>query len=76
MKETNEEIRKIKDYLMNRLEKLDDDTYMHENMKDEITRANASANAALTYIKAINLQLTLDKAKSKSKDSIKEMCDM
>lgn len=67
----NKDIQSIQTYLMNRLEKLNDDNYMKENLKDEISRSNTVSNTALAYI--INLQLRIDGLTTKERQTIKRV---
>lgn len=69
------DIKKIQTYLMNRLEKLNDDKYMKENLKDEISRSNTTANTALAYIKVVNLKLKVNGLSSKERETIKKISD-
>lgn len=69
----NKDIQSIQTYLMNRLEKLNDDNYMKENLKDEISRSNTVSNTALAYIKVVNLQLRIDGLSTKERQTIKRV---
>lgn len=69
------DIKNIQNYLMNRLEKLDDDEYMKDNLKGEVARSNATANTALTYVKVINLKLRVNGLSAKERQAIKEISD-
>lgn len=69
------DIKNIQNYLMNRLEKLNDDKYMKDNLKGEVARSNATANTALTYIKVVNLKLRVNSLSSKERKAIKEISD-
>lgn len=69
----NKDIQSIQTYLMNRLEKLNDDNYMKENLKDEISRSNTVSNTALAYIKVVNLQLRIDGLTTKERQTIKRV---
>ena len=69
----NKDIQSIQTYLMNRLEKLNDDNYMKENLKDEISRSNTVSNTALAYIKVVNLQLRIDSLTKKERQTIKRV---
>lgn len=69
------DIKNIQQYLMNRLEKLNDDKYMKDNLKGEVARSNATANTALTYIKVVNLKLRVNSLSSKERKAIKEISD-
>lgn len=69
----NKDIQSIQTYLMNRLEKLNDDNYMKENLKDEISRSNTVSNTALAYIKVVDLQLRIDGLSTKERQTIKRV---
>lgn len=66
-------IQQIQNYLMNRLDKLNDDEYMKSNLKDEVMRSNAVTNSALAYIKIKNLELRLNGLTSAERQAISKV---
>lgn len=66
-------IQQIQNYLMNRLDKLNDDDYMKSNLKDEVMRSNAVTNSALAYIKIKNLELRLNGLTSAERQAISKV---
>ena len=55
-----DDINRIQKYLMERLNKLNDDKYMKENLKEEIARSNTVTNTSLAYIKIKNLEMRIN----------------
>ena len=70
-----DDIKKIQKYLMNRLDKLNDDKYMENNLKDEISRSNTVSNTALAYIKIVNLKLRINGLSTKERETIKKVSE-
>lgn len=70
-----EDIRRIQKYLMNRLDKLNDDKYMKKNLKDEIMRSNATTNSSLAYIKSKNLELKVISLSSNERKTMKKVSE-
>ncbi len=68
------DITKLQTYLMNRLDKLNDDRYMKKNLKDEVLRSNAVTNSALAYIKTKNLELKINGLSEQERTTIKKVC--
>lgn len=69
------EIETIQEYLMNRLNKLNDDKYMKDNLKDEVMRSNAVTNSALAYMKIKNLELRLKGLSFEERQLIKKVSE-
>lgn len=69
------EIETIQEYLMNRLDKLNDDKYMKDNLKDEVMRSNAVTNSALAYMKIKNLELRLKGLSFEERQLIKKVSE-
>lgn len=69
------EIETIQEYLMNRLDKLNDDKYMKDNLKNEVMRSNAVTNSALAYIKIKNLELRLKGLSFEERQLIKKVSE-
>lgn len=69
------ELKKIQGILMTRLERLDDDYYMKDNLKDEVMRSNATTNAALAYLKTENLKLRIKGLSHEERKAIKKFTD-
>lgn len=68
----NNDIKDIQGFLMNRLEKLNDDKYMEKNLKDEVLRSNAVTNSALAYMKIKNLELRINGLSNAQRTTIKK----
>lgn len=68
-------IEKIQEYLMLRLDRLNDDEYMKENIKDEIARSNAVTNSALAYMKMENLKIRVNSLSSDERNHIKRLSE-
>lgn len=65
----------IQEMLMREMGRLDDNNYMQQVGVSEIARSNALTNNALTYIKAVNVQLRIKEVATKfeqTEDSIKK----
>lgn len=65
----------IQTYLMNRLDKLNDDGYMKKNLKEEVMRSNAVTNSALAYIKTKNLELKINGLSEQERVAIKKVSE-
>ena len=63
----------IQETLMRQINRLDDDKEMGANARDEIARANAISNSALTYLKSINVKLAIETASEGSAARRKEL---
>ena len=63
----------IQETLMRQINRLDDDKEMGANARDEIARANAISNSALTYLKSINVKLAIETASEGSTTRRKEL---
>ena len=46
---------KIQEMLMNQMKRLDDDTLMETNCKDEVARGYALSQSANTFLKSVNV---------------------
>lgn len=68
-------IEKIQEYLMLRLDRLNDDDYMKEHIKDEIARSNAVTNSALAYMKMENLKIRVNSLSSDERNHIKRLSE-
>ena len=66
----NDDIKKIQKYLIERLDKLNDDKYMKENAKEEIARSNTVTNTSLAYMKIKNLELRISFLSDKERKTI------
>ena len=67
------DIEKIQKILMSGLDKLNDEKYMKENLKNEISRNKAITTTSLTYIKAKNLELKIKGFSAKGKKKNKKI---
>lgn len=56
-KETNNNLIKIQEMLMNQMKRLDDDNLMNTKNKDEVARGNALSQSAVTFLKSVNVGL-------------------
>jgi len=73
MKNNDNNVLVIQEYLMREMKRLDDNEYMKYNGKEEVARSNALAQSANTFIKSINLGLRVievAKANEQTKDSL------
>ena len=68
-----DDINKIQKYLMQRLDKLNDDEYMKDNLKIEIARSNTVTNTTLAYIKAKNLEIRVNGLSHEERQVIKKI---
>lgn len=55
----------IQNTIFKQINRLDDDKLMNVDGKNEIARANALTNASTSFIKAVNLQLSIINAADK-----------
>lgn len=62
------DIEKIQKYLIERLDKLNDDKYMKKNAKEEIARSNTVTNTSLAYMKIKNLELRIKSASNGTRE--------
>lgn len=69
------EIKDIQTYLMNRLERLNDDEYMKNNLKNEVMRSNAVTNSALAYMKIKNLELRIKNLSHIEREAFKKVSE-
>jgi hypothetical protein len=60
---------------MNRLDKLNDDKYMKDNLKNEVMRSNAVTNSALAYIKIKNLELKIKNLSHIEREAFKKVSE-
>ena len=67
----NEDIKKIQTKLLGALDKLSDTT--NANLQEEVSRSNAIAQLANTYIKSCNLIIRVEEAQSMVKTKIEMM---
>lgn len=67
----NEDIKKIQGKLLGALDKLSDTT--NANLQEEVSRSNAIAQLANTYIKSCNLIIRVEEAQSNIKTKIEMM---
>ena len=71
----NNDINKIQKYLIERLDKLSNDEYMKDNLKNEISRSNAVTSASLAFIKAKNLELRVNSLLPEQRKTIKKVSE-
>ena len=57
------ELKEIQKMVMNEMKRLDDNDYMKENNKNEVSRANALSQNATVFIKTINASIRLEEMK-------------
>ena len=55
MNTTNNNLIKIQEMLMRQMERLDDNTIMDLNGKEEVARGNALSQSAVTFLKSVNI---------------------
>lgn len=60
-----DKIVEIQNTIFKQINRLDDDKLMNIDGKNEIARANALTNASASFIKAVNLQLSIINAADK-----------
>ena len=65
----NNKIITIQEMLMREMSRLDDNSYMLENGKDEVARSNALTNNATAFIKALNIQLRIKEVAEKTQST-------
>lgn len=69
------DINRIQKYLIERLDKLNNDKYMKEHLKEEIARSNAVTNASLAYMKIKNLELRINGLSRNEREAIKRVSE-
>lgn len=69
------DIEKIQKYLIERLDKLNDDKYMKKNAKEEIARSNTVTNTSLAYMKIKNLELRIKSATNGTREIIHKVSE-
>lgn len=69
------DIIKIQKYLIQRLDKLNNDKYMKDNLKEEIARSNAVTNASLAYMKIKNLEIRVNGLSREERQMIKRISE-
>lgn len=55
----NNNILTIQEMLMREMKRLDDNNYMKHNSKEEVARSNALSQDACTFVKTVNLGLSI-----------------
>ena len=51
----NNNLIKIQEMLLRQMKRLDDDSLMAENGRDEVARGNALSQSAVTFLKSVNV---------------------
>lgn len=69
----NNKLLDTQEAIYRQIKRLDDDKLMASSGKDEIFRANALTNASTSFIKTINIQLSILNTASKMNKSSKEL---
>ena len=69
------DIEKIQKYLIERLDKLNDDKYMKKNAKEEIARSNTVTNTSIAYMKIKNLELRIKGVSNETRETIHKISD-
>lgn len=69
------DIEKIQKYLIERLDKLNDDKYMKKNAKEEIARSNTVTNTSLAYMKIKNLELRIKSTTNGTREIIHKVSE-
>ena len=69
----NNKMIEIQEIVYRQLQRLDDEKIMQERCAEEIARSNVVSNNAQTFIKSINMQLSVLEFAKKQQMSVKDL---
>lgn len=60
----------VQDMIFKQMKRLDNDDFMKDNAKSEISRGNILSNNASTYLKAVNTGLNINNTATRTRQSL------